>query len=53
MRFLLRRQGKKPYLSILLLHYAAAALKGIPRLEGKWISFRELPAGEVLLSGFP
>lgn len=43
---------EKPYLSILLLHYAAAALKGIPRLEGKWISFRELPAGEFYYPAF-
>ncbi len=43
---------QKPYLSILLLHYAAAALRGIPELGGEWISFRELPAGEFYYPAF-
>lgn len=43
---------EKPYLSVLLLHYAAAALKGIPAPGGEWISFRELPGGEFYYPAF-
>jgi len=32
----------KDFLSILILHYAAQKLKGLPKLSGQWITFREL-----------
>lgn len=35
----------KTYLSILILHYLIRALKGLPAVENKWISFKELPGG--------
>lgn len=32
----------KDFLSILILHYLAQKLKGLPRLSGQWITFQEL-----------
>ncbi|MFH0917926.1 MAG: DUF3786 domain-containing protein [Candidatus Omnitrophota bacterium] len=32
----------KDFLSILILHYLAQKLKGLPGLSGQWITFREL-----------
>lgn len=32
----------KDFLSILILHYLAQRLKGLPELSGQWITFREL-----------
>jgi hypothetical protein len=31
----------KDFLSILILHYSAQKLKGLPRLKGQWLTFRE------------
>lgn len=36
----------KDFLSILILHYAAQKLKGLPDLTGQWLTFRELSGVE-------
>ncbi|MCQ9208040.1 MAG: DUF3786 domain-containing protein [Omnitrophica bacterium] len=41
----------KPYYSILLLHYLVRKLKGLPRIKGEWVSFKEL-GGEVYYPTF-
>lgn len=40
------------FAAILILHYLAAALAGLPRPSGKWISFPELEGGKGYLSSF-
>ena len=42
----------KDFISILLLHYLKAKLNGLPRLEGEWVSFKELPGGESYYPAF-
>lgn len=42
----------KDFISILLLHYLKAKLNGLPRPEGKWVSFKELPSGESYYPAF-
>lgn len=32
----------KDFLSILILHYSAQKLNGLPKLSGQWVTFREL-----------
>lgn len=36
----------KDFLSILILHYLAQKLKGLPALSGQWLTFRELSGVE-------
>ena len=36
----------KPSLAVLILHYLAKRLKGLPDTKGDWISFKELAGGE-------
>lgn len=38
--------------AILVLHYLKKRLQGLPRLTGKWISFKELPGGEIYYPAF-
>ena len=42
----------KDYTSILVLHYLARKLKGLPPVKGEWISFKELPGGEGYYPSF-
>lgn len=42
----------KDYVSILLLHYLKAKLKGLPQIDGEWVSFKELPSGESYYPAF-
>ncbi|MFC1576580.1 DUF3786 domain-containing protein [Candidatus Omnitrophota bacterium] len=35
----------KDYTGILILHYLAKKLRGLPPIKGEWISFKELPGG--------
>ena len=42
----------KDYTAILILHYAAAALKGLPPLENTWFTFRELSGVEGYQEAF-
>lgn len=36
----------KEYVSILLLHYAAKSIEGLPPVSGEWIDFRQLDGGQ-------
>ncbi|HPT38701.1 MAG TPA: DUF3786 domain-containing protein [Candidatus Omnitrophota bacterium] len=40
------------FLSILILHYSAQALKGLPQLSGQWLTFRELAGIEGYYDAF-
>ena len=40
------------HVSILLLHYLAKKIKGLPPASGEWISFRELDGGEGYFAAF-
>jgi hypothetical protein len=42
----------KDHAKILILHYLAHTLKGLPELSGEWISFKELIAGESYYPAF-
>jgi hypothetical protein len=42
----------KDFTAILLLHYLAVKLKGLPRLTGVWLPFRELSGVEGYLPAF-
>jgi len=42
----------KDFVSILLLHYLAQRLKGLPASGGKWITFREFPGGQGYYEAF-
>jgi hypothetical protein len=42
----------KDFLSILILHYAAQKLKGLPALSGQWLTFRELSGIEGYYDAF-
>jgi hypothetical protein len=36
----------KEYISILVLHYAAKRIAGLPLISGEWIDFRQLDGGQ-------
>ena len=36
----------KIHISVLILHYLTQKIKGLPRVTGKWISFKELDGGQ-------
>ncbi len=42
----------KEMASILVLHYLEQKLKGLEPLTGEWISFKELPGGEIYYPAF-
>ena len=42
----------KDFTAILILHYLARKLKGLPRLTGEWLPFRELSGVEGYLPAF-
>ena len=42
----------KDFVSILLLHYLAQRLKGLPTLSGRWLTFRELSGVEGYYDAF-
>ncbi len=42
----------KDFVSVLTLHYLGKKLRGLPALSGKWISFKELEAGELYYPAF-
>ncbi len=42
----------KDHAKILILHYLAHKLKGLPELSGEWISFKELASGESYYPAF-
>ncbi|MBL7131904.1 MAG: DUF3786 domain-containing protein [Candidatus Omnitrophica bacterium] len=42
----------KDYVSILILHYLVQKLKGLPLLDGEWISFKQLAGGQGYYSAF-
>ncbi|HOU35827.1 MAG TPA: DUF3786 domain-containing protein, partial [Candidatus Omnitrophota bacterium] len=42
----------RDFVSILLLHYLTAKLRGLPQVEGEWVSFKELPGGESYYPAF-
>jgi hypothetical protein len=42
----------KDFVSILLLHYLEQKLKGLPALNGEWISFKELSSGDAYYPAF-
>lgn len=42
----------KDFVAILILHYLAERLKGLPELTGEWISFKELAGGEFYYPAF-
>ncbi|MFH1201609.1 MAG: DUF3786 domain-containing protein [Candidatus Omnitrophota bacterium] len=42
----------KTYLSILILHYLARKLKGLPQVQGEWISFKQLEGGQGYYPAF-
>ena len=43
---LLRNAKAKDFTSILILHYLAQSIKGLPKLSGTWLTFRELSGVE-------
>ena len=45
-------QPAKDFLSILILHYLAQKLKGLPALSGQWLTFRELSGVEGYYDAF-
>jgi hypothetical protein len=42
----------KDFLSILILHYLVSKIKGLPRVTGEWLPFRELSGIEGYYSAF-
>ena len=42
----------KDFTAILVLHYLACSLKGLPKLSGEWVSFKELSAVEGYYPAF-
>jgi len=42
----------KDFVSILLLHYLAQKLKGLPAPSGRWLTFREFPGGQGYYEAF-
>ncbi|PIU40905.1 MAG: hypothetical protein COS99_08350 [Candidatus Omnitrophica bacterium CG07_land_8_20_14_0_80_42_15] len=40
------------HVSILILHYLAKKIQGLPEVTGKWISFQELPGGQGYYDAF-
>lgn len=42
----------KDFLSILILHYLAQKLKGLPKLSGQWLTFREFSGIEGYFDAF-
>lgn len=42
----------KDFYAILILHYLAAKLKGLPKLTGNWLTFRELSGVEGYEAAF-
>ena len=42
----------KDFTAILILHYLISKLKGLPRLTGEWVSFKELSGVEGYSSAF-
>jgi hypothetical protein len=42
----------KDFLSILILHYSAQELRGLPELSGRWLTFRELSGIEGYYDAF-
>ncbi|MDD5495979.1 MAG: DUF3786 domain-containing protein [Candidatus Omnitrophica bacterium] len=42
----------KEFLSVLILHYLAASLKGSYRSSGEWVSFKDLEGGEIYYAAF-
>lgn len=42
----------KDFTTILILHYLAQKLKGLPQLTNEWLSFRELSGVEGYLAAF-
>jgi hypothetical protein len=42
----------KDFTAILILHYLASKLKGLPRLTGEWLSFKELSGVEGYYPAF-
>jgi len=42
----------KDYVSILILHYLAQKLKGLPQIDGEWISFKQLAGGQGYYPAF-
>jgi len=42
----------KDFVSILILHYLAGKLKGLPALSNQWLTFRELPGGQGYYDAF-
>jgi len=42
----------KDYLTILITHYLIQKLKGLPQIQGEWISFQQLPGGQGYYPSF-
>jgi len=42
----------KEYLTILILHYLARQLRGLPKPTGEWLDFRQLDGGQGYFSAF-
>lgn len=42
----------KDYASILILHYQIKKFQGIPKPFGEWISFKDIPGGEIYYPAF-
>ena len=42
----------KPFYSILILHYLAQEIKGLPKTKGEWISFKQLAGGQAYYPTF-
>ena len=42
----------KDYISILILHYLQQKLKGLPSINGEWISFKQLEGGQGYYPAF-
>ena len=49
---LLNLQPAKDFESVIILHYLAARLKGLPHLTGEWLTFRELSGVEGYTEAF-
>ena len=51
-RVLSRNVPAKDYVGILLLHYLVQRLKGLPSVDGDWISFEQLVGGQGYYPAF-